>query len=89
MNFEFDPKKSSDNFKKHGVDFEEAQMLWLDYLGVEINAQTIGEQRRLLIAKLNHNIWSAVFTYRNKSIRIISVRKSRKNEKEIYNNRGL
>jgi uncharacterized DUF497 family protein len=29
--------------------------------------------------------WSAVSTHRNKNIRIISVRKARENEKEIYN----
>ncbi|WP_394330310.1 BrnT family toxin [Lunatimonas lonarensis] len=29
-------------------------------------------------------MWSAVYTIRNNKIRIISVRKSRENEKEIY-----
>jgi len=42
------------------------------------------ESRFLLIAILDDVIWSAIFTKRNKNIRIISVRKSRKNEKEIY-----
>lgn len=30
MDFEYDPEKSLQNKQKHGIDFEEAQMLWLD-----------------------------------------------------------
>ena len=84
MVFEFDPSKSTINKQKHGIDFEEAQSLWLDYRRVEINARTTGEQRKVLIAQLNNDIWSAIFTHRNNAVRIISVRKARKNEKEIY-----
>ena len=84
MVFEFDQNKSASNKQKHGIDFVEAQFLWLGYRRVEINARTIGEPRKLLIAQWNDDIWSAIFTLRNDMIRIISVRKSRNNEKEIY-----
>jgi len=84
MTFENDPEKSHINKQKHGIDFDEAQSLWLDYNRIEIPARTTGETRRLLIARLDDNIWSAVFTMREGAIRIISVRKSRENEKEIY-----
>jgi len=84
MVFEYDPRKSTINKQKHGIDFEEAQSMWLDYKRVEINARTTGEQRKVLIAQLNDDICSAIFTLRNNAIRIISVRKARKNEKEIY-----
>ncbi|OQX77499.1 MAG: hypothetical protein B6D61_07040 [Bacteroidetes bacterium 4484_249] len=40
--------------------------------------------RFLLIGIINYKHWSAVFTYRNEKIRIISVRHSRKKEIEIY-----
>jgi uncharacterized DUF497 family protein len=86
MVFEYDQNKSAANKQKHGIDFEEAKSLWLDYRRVEIDARTIGEPRKLLIAQLNDDIWSAIFTVRNDVIRIISVRKSRKHEKEIYYN---
>jgi uncharacterized protein len=89
MEFEFDPDKSHANKTKHGIDFIEAQSLWLDYNRVEINARTTNEMRSLIIAILNDEIWSAVFTIRNNRIRIISVRKSRKNEKEIYYSTGV
>ena len=68
--FEFDIQKSKANKIKHGIDFDEAK--------------TVDEKRYLLIAKLEVAIWTAVFTYRNDLIRIISVRKSRENEKAIY-----
>jgi uncharacterized DUF497 family protein len=78
MKFEYDPKKSESNKQKHGIDFEEAKILWNDESGVEIEARTIGETRKLLIAEREGEIWSAIFTVRNKKTRIISVRKSRK-----------
>ena len=87
--FEFDPNKSTSNKIKHGIDFEEAQALWLDLRRIEIEARTIGESRNLLIAMFRDEIWSAIFTLRKDAIRIISVRKSRKNEKEIYYNTGI
>jgi len=89
MTFEYDPQKSHTNKQKHGIDFEEAQLLWLDYNRSEIPARTTGEIRKVLIAKLNEEIWSAVFTMREGAIRIISVRRSRKNEKEIYYSEGI
>jgi hypothetical protein len=30
MGFEYDPAKSAENKRKHGIDFEEAQILWGD-----------------------------------------------------------
>ena len=86
MVFAYDPNKSAVNKQKHGIDFEEAQSLWLDPKRIEIEARTIGESRKLLIAELEDEIWSAIYTLRESKIRIISVRKSRKNEKKIYYN---
>ncbi|CAN5602800.1 hypothetical protein BH24ACT21_BH24ACT21_01120 [soil metagenome] len=36
MEFEFDEAKSQTNKTKHGIDFVEAQALWLDEMFVEI-----------------------------------------------------
>ncbi len=89
MIFEYDPKKSASNKIKHGIDFEEARKLWGDTRKVEIKARTVGENRYLLIAELNHEIWSVIYILQKNAIRIISVRKSRKNEKEIYFSTGI
>ena len=58
---------------------------WDDPNRLEIPAQWVNESRFLLIAVLEDEYWSTVFTKRKNKIRIISVRKSRRNEKEIYN----
>lgn len=82
--FEFDERKSQSNLKKHGIDFVEAQLLWLDPDLLEIPAKTIDEPRLLIIGKIADKHWSAIITYRNESIRIISVRRSRNEEVELY-----
>ena len=84
MEFEFDPDKSKTNKEKHGIDFIEAQKLWEDPYAIEIPSQYLDEPRFLLIGKINDKHWAAIFTYRKNKIRIISVRRARKNEKEIY-----
>ena len=82
--FEFDPNKSKANKLKHGIDFYMARRLWKDPRRIEIPARWVDESRFLIIACLEKDIWSAIYTVRNKRIRIISVRKARDNEKEIY-----
>ncbi len=84
MEFEFDLKKSLSNKDKHGIDFEEAQALWNDPHLLEIEARTSDEPRFLLIGMIDGKHWSAVVTYRDDKTRIISVRRSRKEEVELY-----
>jgi len=84
MEFEWDSRKSESNKRKHGIDFIEAQAIWNDPDRVEIPARTVDEPRYLLIGKIGDRHWSAIVTYRNEKIRIISVRRSRREELEIY-----
>ena len=81
--FEFDPSKSKANKIKHGIDFEESIKLWDDPNRIIIEARTIDEQRFMMIAELNGAIWSTIYTVRSDSKRIISVKRSRENDKEI------
>jgi hypothetical protein len=89
MEFEFDPKKSLSNRKKHGIDFDEAQALWSDPDAVEIPARTTDEPRFLVIGKIGGRHWSAVTTTRSDRTRIISVRRSRDEEVAIYESARL
>jgi len=82
--FEYDRKKSISNLKKHGIDFDAAQELWLDPDIVEVQAKSENEPRFLVIARIARKHWSAVITKRGSTIRIISVRCSRKTEVELY-----
>jgi len=84
MEFEFDSKKSDENKKKHGIDFHEAQALWDDPDLFEIPVKTSDEPRLLVIGKISGKYWSGVMTYRGEKIRIISVRRSRKEEVDLY-----
>lgn len=84
MEFEFDRRKSQTNKEKHGIDFVEAQALWNDPDRIEIPAVTIDEPRFILIGKISDTHWSTIITYRGEKIRIISVRRSRREEIEIY-----
>ena len=83
--FEFDESKSKSNKDKHGIDVETAIQLWNDPNRLEIPARSMDEPRFIMIAKFEDEYWSTIFTRRNDNVRIISVRKSRENEKEIYN----
>ncbi|MBS3025780.1 MAG: BrnT family toxin [Dolichospermum sp. DET50] len=84
MEFEFDANKSATNKTKHNIDFIEAQKLWKDPHLVEVTANTTDEPRFLVIGKIADKHWSAVITYRSDKIRIISVRRSRTEEVNIY-----
>lgn len=84
MDFEFDPKKSDTNKLKHGIDFIEAQELWNDLDLLEIPAKTTDEQRFLVVGKIGKKHWAGIITYRNDKIRIISVRRARDEEVELY-----
>ena len=84
FSFEFDEVKSQSNLSKHGIDFVEAQLLWLDSDLIEIAAKTVDEPRFLMIGKIGAKHWSAVVMYRSENIRIISVRRSRVEEIELY-----
>lgn len=82
--FEYDPQKSVSNRDKHGIDFNEVQTLWDDPLLLEIPARTVDEPRYLVIGKIEETFWSAVITYRDGRIRIISARRARAEEVELY-----
>ena len=86
MEVEFYKRKSQINKKKHGIDFTEAQALWNDPDRIEIPAKTFDEERFLLIGNISDKCRSAIITYRNENVRIISVRRSRKEEIDIYEN---
>ncbi len=84
MQFEFDPEKSAANKAQHGIDFIEAQTIWVDPDRLEIPARSIDELRHQVIGRISETTWSAFITYRNEKIRIISVRRARAEEEALY-----
>ena len=84
MEFQYDPAKSSSHLSKHGIDFEEAQKLWLDQEAIIIPAQNEGDARWMVIGYIDKQQWTAIITFRGRSIRLISVRRSRLIERIWY-----
>ena len=84
MLFEYDPNKSAVNKIKHGIDFEEAQALWNDPWLLEAPARTDDEPRFLAIGRLREQHWSAVCVHRGDNVRIIFVRRARRQEIAHY-----
>ncbi len=84
MEFEFDAAKRAANLEKHGIDLTQAQQLWQDVARVEIPARTTDEPRWLVIGRIDGRHWSVVVTYRQGRARIISARRSRKEEVALY-----
>ena len=85
MIFEYDKNKSKINKSKHNISFEEAKELWEDPYSFEIpSPQSEDEERFLVFGKINSKNYTAIITYRDTNIRIISVRRSRQKEVKFY-----
>ena len=84
LEFEFDPVKRAANLAKHGIDFIAEQSIWRDTHRIEVPARTTDEPRWMVIGQAVGHCWSAVVTYRDEHVRIISVRRSRESEITIY-----
>ena len=84
MKFEWDDKKSRSNKSKHGIDFDTAKELWNDQDRIEIQTSFPDENRNAMIAKIGDKLWTAIFTRRADAIRIISVRRARREETKLY-----
>ena len=82
--FEFDENKSDSNKEKHGIDFVEAQELLNDENGAIFDAKSEDEKRYALVSELDDKVWVTIFTMRGEKVRLISVRRARKEEVEFY-----
>ena len=87
MLFEYDPAKSVTNKAKHGIDFDEAQVLWKDAWMLETPAKTDDGSRFLVIGKIGENHWAAVCAHRGDNVRVISARRARRQEIDHYESR--
>jgi uncharacterized DUF497 family protein len=83
MEFEFDERKSAANRDKHGMDFVQAQELWR-IASWEQDLPYVGEPRQMITGMIAGKLWSAVYTMRGKTVRLISVRRARIDEAESY-----
>jgi hypothetical protein len=91
VKFEWDENKNQVNITKHGIDFSEAIYVFSDPFALNIpdDEHSEKEERWILLGmSLQSTVLLIVHTYREgDSIRIISARKSTKNEQRIYEQR--
>ncbi len=89
MEYVWDSKKALINYEKHGVRFEEAQVIWSDPYSLEfLDPDNSMNEERYLKVGLNpfRGILLVVFCEigHGETIRIISARKATSAEREIY-----
>jgi uncharacterized DUF497 family protein len=84
--FDWDNTKAADNFRKHGVSFEEAAHALGDLLAIENldDRFDYGEPRTIATAMGKDQLLSIVYTERGNVIRIISARRATRDEQDDY-----
>ncbi|HMS43916.1 MAG TPA: BrnT family toxin [Pyrinomonadaceae bacterium] len=87
MEFEWDKEKAKANFKKHGVNFEEAALAFYDENAVELfdELNSDAEIRFQIVGISNIRLLFVSYTERDEKIRIISARTANAKHIKIYN----
>lgn len=87
MEFEADPVKAAQNFKKHKVSFEEAASVFGDAMELTFPDpdHSIGEMRWLSFGMSGRGrVLAVIYTERRGKIRLVSARVATKQERKIY-----
>jgi uncharacterized protein len=85
MTYEWDESKAKANFVRHNVDFNSAiDFEWELAIETYDDRFDYGEDRWIAIGIINKKVHVLVYTIREENIRIISLRKANKREREFY-----
>jgi len=86
LEFEWDEAKARTNLKKHRVSFLTGAAIFSDKRLERIDdREDYGELRWIALGHVDGEIYRVVFTRRGENlIRLISVQKANRNEREIY-----
>jgi uncharacterized DUF497 family protein len=84
--FEWDTEKAADNWRDHGVTFDDAIKAFRDAFIVEWidDREAYGEERVNLLGICNGVILHVTYTERGERIRIISARRAERHEQDNY-----
>jgi uncharacterized DUF497 family protein len=86
--FEWDEDKAERNFRKHGIDFDEAIEVFYGSPMLRPSDRS-NEERWIAIGETEGRVVAIVFTIRGGKLRIISARRARKNEKRAYRHKTV
>jgi uncharacterized DUF497 family protein len=78
-------EKRNSNLDKHGIDFEDAKIIFDDPLKIERRSDRNGEERYQVIGAVYGNILLVAYVCKESDvIRIISARRASKDERKAY-----
>ncbi len=84
MLFEWDEAKRLRTIAERGLDFADAAALFDGRPAVQLRARFDAEERFLTIARVGGKFHTVVWTWRGKVCRIVSFRRSRREEEGAY-----
>jgi uncharacterized protein len=84
MEFEWDENKNIINIGRHRIDFNDALKIFYDWHIVMPSFQGYSEIRELAVGVLEGREIVVVHTWRGYHIRLVSARRARHYEREIY-----
>jgi uncharacterized DUF497 family protein len=85
LEFEWDEAKRFSNLRKHGVDFVRVlDFDWETAVRFEDNRRPYGEERWLALGKIGERLHTLVYTIRFGRTRVISLRRSKRQEVAVY-----
>jgi len=84
--FEWDHAKAAENYKNHGITFEQATRAFADPFAIERldDRESYGEERFNILGMVDGRLLYVAFTLRGDTIRIISARGAEPHEKRTY-----
>ena len=84
--FEWDSAKADSNLRDHRITFSFASRVFLDpFRQQQLDTrEEYGEERWIVIGRVDEWILMVVYTLRGSNIRLISARKATRNETECY-----
>ena len=85
MYYDWDKNKRVANIAKHGVDFADADLFdWASAFESQDDRAHYGEERFVAIGLIGKRLHILIYTKRGRAIRLISLRRANKREKEFY-----
>ena len=88
MHYDWDDEKNKANIAKHGIDFNLAEKFdWLSAIEIQDNRKDYGEERWIALGLIENRLYVLIYVHRQSCIRIISLRKANKREREFYENK--
>jgi uncharacterized protein len=85
IEFEWDEAKRRTNVEKHGIDFNDAKEVFYDPAAyTSLSPRAVSERRYVTVGLMRGALIAVISTRRGGTIRIISARAARRNERQTY-----